>query len=111
MSGQLQHRWVGATVGGPRFQQDVAAILNLTTRPIDVLRLRVRLRYDFEDVWDNHRLPQTLWAYLEAALTLRERDTLRARYDLRVFLDRRESTLVRTPNPEHWLALEYVFRY
>ena len=111
MSGQLQHRWVGATVGGPRFQQDVAAILNLTTRPIDVLRLRVRLRYDFEHVWDNHRLPQTLWAYLEAALTLRARDTLRARYDLRVFLDRRESTLVRTPNPEHWLALEYVFRY
>jgi len=69
------------------------------------------VRYDFEDIQDNNRLPQSLWAYLDAALTVRERDTLRMRYDVRVFLDRRESTLTRAPNPEHWLWLEYVFRY
>ena len=64
-----------------------------------------------EDIWDNHRLPQALWAYVDAALALRERDMLRLRYDFRIFLDRRESTLARVPNPEHWLWLEYVFRY
>jgi hypothetical protein len=36
---------------------------------------------------------------------------LRLRYDFRVFLDQRESTVVRVPNPEHWLWVEYVFRY
>ena len=36
---------------------------------------------------------------------------LRVRYDFRVFLDGRESTGARVPNPEHWLGVEYVFRY
>jgi hypothetical protein len=111
LSGQFQHRWVGASLNGVRLQQDVAAILNLTTRPIDMFRVRLRVRYDFEDISDNHRLPQTLWAYLDAALTLRQHDMLRLRYDFRVFLDQRESTVVRVPNPEHWLSVEYVFRY
>jgi hypothetical protein len=111
LSGQFQHRWLGERLGDQRLQQDIAAILNVTTRPIDRLRARIRVRYDFEDIWDNHRLPQALWAYVDAALALRERDTLRLRYDFRIFLDRRESTLARVPNPEHWLWLEYVFRY
>jgi len=111
LSGQFQHRWLGEKLGNQRLQQDVAVVLNVTTRPIDRLRVRIRVRYDFEDIWDNHRLPQALWAYVDAALALRERDMLRLRYDFRMFLDRRESTLARVPNPEHWLWLEYVFRY
>jgi hypothetical protein len=111
LSSQFQHRWVGARLGGVRFQQDIAAIASMAARPVDILRVRLRVRYDFEDIGDNHRLPHTLWAYLDAALTVRERDMVRVRYDLRVFLDRRESTLTRVPNPEHWLWLEYVFRY
>ncbi len=111
LSGQFQHRWVGARIRSARFQQDVAAILTVTTRPIDILRLRLRVRYDFEDVWNNHRLSQALWGYLDAALTVRERDVVRVRYDFRLFLDRRESTSARLPNPEHWLWVEYVFRY
>jgi hypothetical protein len=89
----------------------VAAILNVTARPVDIVRVRLRVRYDFEDIWDNHRLPQSLWANLDAALTVRDRDMLRVRYDVRVFLDSRESTGARVPNPEHWLWVEYVFRY
>jgi hypothetical protein len=111
LSGQFQHRWVGARLHGVRLQQDVAAILNLTTRPVDIFRIRLRVRYDFEDIGDNHRLPHTLWGYVDAAFTVRERDVLRVRYDLRMFLDRRDSTLARVPNPEHWLWVEYVFRY
>lgn len=111
LSGQFQNRWLDAKRDSHRLQQDIAAILHITARPIDVLRIRIRVRYDFEDIQDNNRLPQSLWAYLDAALTVRERDTLRMRYDVRVFLDRRESTLTRAPNPEHWLWLEYVFRY
>lgn len=110
LSGQARYRWAG-TLGGDRLQQDLSAIFNVTARPVDRLRVRCRLRYDFEDVWDNHRLPQSLWSYLDVALTLRDRDVMRLRYDLRVSLDERESTLSRVPNPEHWLWVEYVFRF
>ena len=111
LSGQFQHRWFRGKLGAQRFQQDIAAILNLTTRPMDAFRLSLRLRYDFQDILNNHRLPQTFWSYLDAAVTLRERDMVRLRYDFRWFLDQRESTLMRAPNPEHWLWLEYVVRY
>ncbi|UCH30197.1 MAG: hypothetical protein JSV06_04000, partial [Myxococcales bacterium] len=110
LSWQLQHRRLEGSAAR-RAQHDLVAVLNFTARPVDLLRLRTRVRYDFEDVLDNHRLPQTLWVYIDAALTVRERDALRLRYDLRAFLDERESTLARVPNPEHWLWLEYVFRY
>jgi len=84
ISGQARYRWAGK-LGSDRLQQDLSAILNVTARPVDRLRLRCRLRYDFDDVWDNHRLPQSLWSYLEVALTLRDRDVLRLRYDFPCF--------------------------
>jgi hypothetical protein len=92
-------------------QHDIGAIASIVTRPVDVMRLRLRARYDFEDVFDNHRLAQALWGYLEVAFTPAQGDDLRIRYDIRAFLDRRASTLVREPNPEHWLLLEYVWRH
>jgi hypothetical protein len=111
LSWQLQHRWLDASLATSRRQRDLVATFSLTTRPAELLRLRFRLRYDCEDLFDNHRLPQALWSYLDAGLILRERDVLRVRYDFRAYLDERESTLRRVPNPEHWLWLEYVFRY
>lgn len=108
---QFQHRSLDASLGTSRRQRDLGGTFSLTTRPFELLRLRFRLRYDFEDLSDNHRLSQVLWGYLDAALTIRERDMLRVRYDVRAHLDERESTLHRVPNPEHWLWLEYVFRY
>lgn len=111
LSGQFQHRSSLEAPGARRVQHDVAAIVNVTGQPVDFLRLRVRVRYDFEDVVDNKRLAQAVWAHAEAAFALRDRDTFRLRYDFRVFLDRRESTRLRVPNPEHWLWLEYIFRY
>jgi hypothetical protein len=110
LSGQLRYRW-GGKLGGRRLRQDLAAILNVTIRPIDWLRFRFRLRYDFDDIWDNHRLPQSLWSYLDLSLDLRDQDALRIRYDIRAFLDQREATRARVPNPEHWLWVEYVFRF
>ena len=111
LSWQAQHRWLDASLAERRRQQDLAAVLSLTARPLDPLRVRLRARYDFNDLFDNHRLAQTLWVYADTAWTLRDRDVLRLRYDLRAYLDERESTRVRAPNPEHWLWLEYVFRY
>lgn len=111
LSAQLRHRLIGAPRDTTQLQHDVAATASLVTRPVDMLRIRFRVRYDFEDVSDNHRLQQMLWAFVDASLAPRERHALRLRYDLRAFLDRRASTIARLPNPEHWLLLEYVWRH
>ncbi|MGB8329431.1 MAG: hypothetical protein WCE62_04835 [Polyangiales bacterium] len=111
VSAQFLHRWVGPKLGGGQLQQDIAAVVSITTRPIDFLRIRIRARYDFEDIWNNHRLPQVLWTYVDTTFTVREHDVVRLRYDFRIFLDRREATLSRVPNPEHWLWIEYAVRY
>lgn len=111
VSAQLQSRWLRGSPTGKPLQQDLAAVLTFMARPGDMFRIRLRGRYDFEHVRNNQRFPQTLWIYLETTLMLRQRSTLRVRYDFRIFLDERESTKVRAPNPEHWLALEYAFRY
>jgi hypothetical protein len=109
LSLQLQHRWHGS--GSAHGQRDVAGVFAISGKPFDPLGVRVRLRYDVEDVFDNHRMPHTVWLTTECTLRLRTRDALRLRYDLRAFLDERESTAVRVPNPEHWMWVEYVFRH
>jgi hypothetical protein len=111
LSAQIQHRWAGDQLRRDRLQQDIGAILSVSAKPMDMLRLRLRVRYDLEDLSDNHRLPHLVWAYLEATLGMRDRDVLRMRYDFRVFLDHRDSTVARVPNPEHWLWVEYTFRF
>jgi DNA uptake protein ComE-like DNA-binding protein len=111
LSWQLQHRSLDASLTPTRRQHDLAMIFNLSGQPCSALRLRARVRYDFQDLVDNRRLAQTLWGYLDTAVTMRQRDTLRLRYDVRAHLDHRQSTAVRAPNPEHWLSLDYLFRY
>lgn len=111
LSLQVQHRRLRALTTSLHRQSDLAAIFTLLGRPTDSFRIRARIRYDLEDVSDNHRLPHVVWTQLEADLNVRQHDILRARYDARVFLDERESTLRRVPNPEHWLWVEYVFRF
>ena len=38
-------------------------------------------------------------------------DTLRVRYDVRLWLDSRTSTQLRSPSPEHWMWLEYEAKF
>jgi hypothetical protein len=108
---QLRHALISTKPSSGPWQRDIGAIAALVARPIDILRLHLRARYDFEDVMSNHRLPQVLWGYVDVSVTPAQGDALRLRYDVRAFLDRRASTILREPNPEHWLLLEYVWRY
>jgi hypothetical protein len=111
LAGQFLHRWVGSNLGKSLLQRDESAVLTIAAHPVDLLRVRLRVRYDVQYLPDNRRGPQVVWTYLDATLSVRQRDSIRLRYDLRAFLDRRQSTLVRVPNPEHWLWLEYTVRY
>ena len=110
-SAQYLHEWVDSRSYPDRFRQDAAAVVTLSARVFAAMTIRARARYDFEDIFDATRLEHKLWVYLETSVTVRERDLLRLRYDIRVFLDRRASTEARRPNPEHWIWMEYVWRF
>ncbi len=106
-----QHEWVDDPSYDTFFRQDLAATFTMTIKPIEPFRIRLRTRYDFEDIRDNSSKEHVLWAYLDNIYTFNNRDQVRLRYDLRVWLDGRDSTQERRPSPEHWLWLEYRARF
>jgi hypothetical protein len=110
---QYQHRFVddeGAEFDG-HFRQDASAWLMISTNPWRSLRLRLRGRYLFEDISDPAHLEQSLWSYFETSYRFAQRIDLRLRYDLLAWLDERDSTLARTPSPEHRLRLLLEARF
>jgi hypothetical protein len=94
-----------------RFQQDIAAFGMLSANPIDPLRFRMRIRYDFEDISDRERFIEAVWGYAEVSYRIRRWLVPRIRYDVRAWLDDRARTALRSPNPEHWVHFELESRF
>lgn len=93
------------------FRQDVAAFILISTNPIDRLRLRGRVRWQIDELEFNDRGEQTLWVYVQGKYRVRRWFQPSLRYDLRQWLDDRDSTVSRRPNPEHWLRFEIESRF
>lgn len=124
LSAKYQHRFVDdnrtttdpATktrtyVFGDRFRQDLVAWFSAAWRPLDWLRLRARVRYLNEDPSDDAYLEESLWGHVEAAVRIRRALAARLRYEVYTWLDERESTRTRTPNPAHWIRADLEFRF
>lgn len=94
-----------------RLRNDLNLWAELRSQPFDWLLLRARTRYRHEDLADPTRLEQSLWTYLQATLILPR--TLRAslRYDVYAFLDQRDSTARRSPNPEHRFLADVTWSF
>ena len=109
---QAQHDWVDDPIKHPtKYRHDVSAWLVGLYKPTKEIRVRVRGRYRFEDIFDNTYLEQTLAMYTDVSMKVRRRDTVRVRFDANFFLDDRASTAVRSPNPELSVWLGYEARY
>jgi hypothetical protein len=94
-----------------RLDQDARFIFEARSQPVQWLLLRARARYTKLDLFSNDSLEQSLWSFLEATwLGLRPLHVT-LRYDNYLWLDRRPSTLNRTPNPEHRFRLELEGRF
>jgi hypothetical protein len=89
-----------------RLDQDARFLFEVRSRPLQWLLLRARLRYTKLDLFTNDALEQSLWSFLEATWLGLRPVQVTARYDNYLWLDRRPSTLNRTPNPEHRFRLE-----
>ena len=113
MVAQYQHELVGD--GSTRYEeelrQDASASLLGSARPDDRVRLRGRVRYLVEGIGHTDYLEESVWGYADVTYRVRERDRLRVRYDIYVYLDERSDTDLRQPSPEHWLWLEYESRF
>jgi hypothetical protein len=92
-----------------RFRRDLGGWLIALWRPDPKLRVRARARYLHEAAngpADDY-LERSFAALLDVALGLRARDVLRARVDMKLWLDERAATLARSPDPELQLWLSY----
>ncbi|MBK8237311.1 MAG: hypothetical protein IPK74_17345 [Deltaproteobacteria bacterium] len=92
-------------------RHDGAGIFLITTNPIDPLRIRMRWRYYDDDIQNRARYEQSVWGYFDVSYRVRRWFVPRVRYDLIFRLDRRDATLARSPNPEHWLWFEVSSRF
>lgn len=101
-----------------KFRQDMAGWLIALWRPEKTVRVRGRLRYLDEDIsnpsflfgGDDTYLERSLSAVIDGGFVVRGRDTVRVRLDGKVWLDDRDSTKDRDPNPELQLWLSYEAR-
>lgn len=117
LGARLEHQLVddGATASSPfkdRFRQDLSGWLTALWRPAPKLRVRGRVRYlheAFNDPEGDYR-ERSLATRADVAVVLRGRDLLSVRGDLKLWLDERDSTLARSPNPELQLWLSYEAR-
>lgn len=89
-----------------RFRNDLQFWVELRSRPVDWLQLRVRTRYLNQDIDDPAYLETSSWSYAEVAFALANWMRIGVRYDLFVYLDQRSSTANRIPNPEHRMQLD-----
>jgi hypothetical protein len=71
------------------------------------VRARARYLHEAANGTADDYLERSFSALLDVALGLRARDVLRARVDMKLWLDERAATLARTPDPELQLWLSY----
>ncbi len=108
---RYQHRLIDDSRYPDGFRQDAQAWLTFNARPIDPLRLRLRMRYLFQGIDDNTYLEQSLWSYLSVGYLVKRALLLQIRYDVYAWLDARDSTQSRLPSPENRLFLEIEGRF
>ncbi len=92
------------------WRSDLAAWGIATWNPTKDLRMRARVRYLDEAFEDDKYLESSFSGLVEAAFRIRSRDWLRVRMDTKFWLDDRDATLARDPNPELQLWLSYEAR-
>lgn len=116
-TGMLQHQLLddGLSMSSQfrtKFRQDASAWLIALYRPNPRVRIRARLRYFDEALNDDEDtyLERSFTGLVDTALTIRKRDIVRVRFDVKRWLDGRESTQLRSPNPELTFWLMYEMR-
>ena len=89
-----------------RFRIDFQQWLEAHGRPAPWLQWHVRVRYLNQDLEDHASLEESIWSFIELAVLPLDGVRVAARYDSYVWLDDRNVTRSRTPNPEHRFSFD-----
>lgn len=110
---QYQHQILddGTSRYNGSYRQDASAFAIFRANPVDPLRFVARVRYLNEGLGNADYLEQSLWYYVSGAYRFDSGLTFTLRYDVYHYLDDRDNTAARTPNPEHWARLELMQRF
>lgn len=107
----IQHELLDdPTISTSSFRQDLSGWAIVNWVPDKNVRVRARARYLDEAIGDDLKLETSLSTLIDAAIKVRKKDTVRVRADAKFYLDDRESTLAREPNPELQFWLTYEMR-
>ncbi|MDX2088555.1 MAG: hypothetical protein SFX73_11935 [Kofleriaceae bacterium] len=107
----LQHQLLDDRALSPEaFRQDLALWFIGQWTPQAGTRIRARIRFLDEAITDNTYLERSISGLLDSTFRVRKRDSFRIRMDAKWWMDKREATLERTPNPELQLWLSYEAR-
>lgn len=106
-----QHDLVSDIDYTDRLSQDLRLTFEARSRPVDQLLFRLRSRYLKQDIFSNNRLEESLWSFLEVSWLGFRVFHATVRYDVYLWLDKRQGTLDRLPNPEHRIRLELEGRF
>ena len=108
---QVQHQLLDDRQLSPTAFRDDLALWGIAVwTPEPGMRVRARVRYFDEALEDNTYLERSLSGLVDASFRIRHRDSFRIRMDAKHWLDKRDSTLARAPNPELQLWLSYEAR-
>jgi hypothetical protein len=112
---EVDLQYTHALVSDPRyaswFRQAATLMAELSSRPFRKLRLRARSRYVTRALGDDSYLERSLLSFFDVTYGPGRLLQARARYVRMAYLDRRDSTRARRPNPEHALQLELESRF
>lgn len=88
------------------FMNAASVAIELRSQPTDWLQLKLRSRYLNEDTATSDYLEESVFTYIQATFLAGRAFKGSLRYDLNVYVDKRGSTALRVPNPEHRIYLD-----
>ncbi|MBC8070444.1 MAG: hypothetical protein IAG13_19080 [Deltaproteobacteria bacterium] len=108
---QYRHDFTEDTDYPGSVRHDANGYFMISTRPIDPLRIRGRVRFYDDDLQNNLNLERSVWMFVDVSYKVARWLVPRVRYDFIQRLDERPSTLTRDPSPEHWVWFELESRF
>ena len=93
------------------FRTDVSFFVQASSRPFEWLRVRARTKWLDEGIDNDEIGERSIWSLLDVSYLIPRRGEVRVRYDNYLWLDQRDNSLARQPNPEHRLRLELEGRF
>ncbi|MBX5480249.1 MAG: helix-hairpin-helix domain-containing protein [Myxococcaceae bacterium] len=86
-------------------RRDASVWFEVAVRPVPGFKIRAKTRYEDFDLSNDENTERTSWTWVDLTWSPGRQLLGRLRYDALVYVDHRESTQTRRPNPEHRLQV------